>query len=255
MRSLLCLIVSMLLASSAFAGDGPTKADYTEFSRLIQRIVVKQLPKEFEDRSGWGATIPVPPKLLLPNLRTYIKVGDQYELPHGAWRRIKSWLPKPEEDLQISVREFKALDAKTYRVVADVDAKVTCNAAWQQWQKGLLFAGLVGDADARVQASLVCDIAVSLDLSKLPPELKLEPKITELRTELKEFRLTSLGDGELADGINDKMKEVLQTVLVFVQPQVKEQANLALVQALRQGQGTISSAAIIKSLAPSKAKR
>jgi hypothetical protein len=255
MRFAFFIALALLTGPRAFAQDGPSKADYTEFSRLIQKIVVKQLPKEFEDHSSWGRTIPIPAKLLLPNLRTYVKVGDAYELPHGAWRRVKGWLTNPEEDVQIVVRDFKAIDAKNYRVVIDVDAKISCSAVWQQWQKGLMVVGAAGDADARVAVALVCDVAVSLDASKLPPDLKFDPKITELSTELRDFKLTSLGEGELADRINDPVKEVLQTVLVLAQPKIREQANLAIVQGLRQSEGTISSAAILKALSAGKAKQ
>ena len=94
----------------------------------MHTIVVKQLPKEFEDKSGWGGTIPAEPNLRLANLRTFIKVDDKLMMPHGAWRKFKGKLEHPDKNLKIVVKEFKQLDDKTYRVVADVDATVSCSS-------------------------------------------------------------------------------------------------------------------------------
>ena len=91
----LCAVV---LFGTFIHADEPAKAapkvDLTEFSKLVQGLVVKQMPKEVKDDSGWGQTIPIPPNLSLPNLRSYIKVGDKVELPHGFWRKVKLTMPE-----------------------------------------------------------------------------------------------------------------------------------------------------------------
>jgi len=68
--------------------------------------------------------------------------------------------------LKIVVKDFKMLDEKTYRIVADVEATVLCHGEWQQWQKGIPLVGASASADADFKAAIVCDIGVSLNVKK-----------------------------------------------------------------------------------------
>ena len=56
------------------------------FSKLAHSVVVKQLPKEIEDASGWGQMTEIPDNLPLMALRKTVKVGDKLEVPteHGS---------------------------------------------------------------------------------------------------------------------------------------------------------------------------
>src|SRR5688572_7889164 len=84
MRILAFVIASFAMLSFAVHGqEKPAKQDYKDFSKLVHSMVVKELPKEVEDTSGWGGTIPYEPNLRLQRLRTVFKVGDKLEFPHG----------------------------------------------------------------------------------------------------------------------------------------------------------------------------
>ena len=237
------------------AGEKQPKQEYVEFSRLVHRIVVSQMPKEFVDDSGWGQTIPAPEKLPFPLLRKYVKVGDKLEVPHGTWRRFKGKIEHPDKQLRITVKDFKQLEDKaTYRLVADVDAAIMCQGDWQQWQKGLLLINVETIADARLTAAIVCDVGVSLDLAKFPPELKIEPKVNQLGLDLVDFKLRNGPNlqGEQADQLRKDLKELLRGVLKASELVIKDQVNQAITQSLKEGKGTISAGAIMKTLPPSK---
>jgi hypothetical protein len=242
--------VLAFLPWSVFAGEKTPKQDYAEFSRLVHKIAVKQLPKQFEDNSGWGQMIEVPANLRLPGLRRIVKVGDHLEAPHGPWRRFHGKIEDPDKNLKIVVKDFKKLDDKTYRVFVDVDATILCHGEWQQWRKGLLIIGADAFADANITAAIVCDVGVSLDLKKFPPELNIEPKVKELGLDLVDFKLR---DGPILNGERGKMlssdlKDVMRTLIKASEPGVKEYANQAIVEGLKQGKGTVSVSAIMKAL-------
>src|SRR5262245_28516497 len=145
-------MMQFLTASMAvfLLGQSPsdqTPADYSQLSKLVHSIVVKELPKEYADKSDWGKTIPIPPKLRLPNLRTYVRVGDHDELPHGLWKKVRVWLDDPAKDLDIQIRELKKLEnSNSHRVL--LDATVAFNAVQdvQHWQKGLATLGFSAQA-------------------------------------------------------------------------------------------------------------
>jgi hypothetical protein len=247
---ILLLVGASFFPFSAWAGEQKPKQEYVEFSRLVHSIAVKQLPKQFEENSAWGKRTEIPPNLKLMKLRSVVRVGDKLEAPHGPWFRATGKVEDPNKNLKIVIKDFKKLDATTYRVVADVDVTILCYGEWQQWQKGLLLVGADATADANITANVVCDVAVSLNLAKLPPELKLEPKVTELSLNLVEFKLR--GDpiikGERGDALRDNLKELLRTIVKASEGMVKDQANAAIVEALKEGKGSISAGAIMKTL-------
>src|SRR5262245_10214202 len=183
--------------TAARAGEGEKKTDqpdYTEFSKLIHQIVVGQLPKVYEDESAWGQTISIQPgdKLPLPKLRTIFKKGDKLEAPHGLWRKVKAWMTDPAKDLQIQVRDLKAVSASSYRLVLDADADLRTWTEAQHWQKGLALIGFIAEADAKVNLYLECDVALSLDAKSFPPAVKVDPKVSTLKLDLKDMTLRSV---------------------------------------------------------------
>src|SRR5262249_35681112 len=53
------------------------RSSLDELGKLIHKMALPSIPKYYEDNSGWGATVPAPPDLRLPRLRTFVKVGDR----------------------------------------------------------------------------------------------------------------------------------------------------------------------------------
>jgi hypothetical protein len=248
---ILAILPFSLSAQEKPAPEKPTPQDYTTFAKLIHSTVVKQLPKEgFEDLSGWGQTIPAPDKLPLPALRTFIKVGNKLEVPHGTWRKLVGKIEDPDKNLKIVVKEFKPLKDTTYRVVADVDATFLCQVEMQQWQKGLLLIGGQIGADANVTAAVVCDVGTSFNFKKFPPEVTLEPKVVELGLDFVDFKVRNgpIIQGEFGDNLRKDLKEVFRGVMKASEPIVKDYANQAIVQSLKDGKGLISTDAILKAL-------
>ncbi len=255
MRSLAAALGLLLALPLLVGADEP---DYKELSSLMQQAVIRQLPGKVEKQFGWGETIPVPPNLRLPRLRTYVKVGDGLEVPHGAWRRVQGFIEDPQRNLQLHVRDFRQIDATMYRLALDVDAIITCQGEWQQWQKGLLLVGAAADADADVRVSLVCDVGVSLDLKTFPPAVNLDPKVQELNIDLKHLYLHYLGNrlvrGEKIEGVPQRLEEIVRDVLKQGEPLVRDYANNAIARGLREGKGNVSPAALFKAAQGAKTK-
>jgi hypothetical protein len=222
--------------------------DFAEFSRLVQQFVANQAPKEFEHRDGWGATIPLPDRRLpLPNLRTYLKDGDKIVLPHGAWKKVKVSLEDPKRDLKIQVKDFRAINGKTYRLELDADVVLGTAGEWQQWQKGLLLVGFAGEADATLRISVGCDLGVSLNFNKLPPEINVDPKITDLGLDLKDIRPRG-GPVFTDEKLRNDIKGLLRSAVKLAEPQVKDLANQAIAQSVKDGKGALSAGALLKAL-------
>ena len=241
-----------LIAASALGASGQEKTDYEELSRLIHGLVAKGAPKAFEEKSEWGKSTPFPEKLRLPNLpRTTIKVGDRIELAHGNWKRAKMWLEDPEKDLGVTVTSFKQLEGSKVRLTLIATANLQSEGEMQQWLNGLMLVALTARAGAKVQGDIECDVNLSLDVKKFPPELMIDPKITRCDLELKEFTLfkpTEARNPERAEGINGQLKNALQSMLKNSEPTIREAANKAIAQALREGKGSISAAALYNAM-------
>jgi hypothetical protein len=249
--SILFAAVALGLPLTAPAGDPPIKDDYADLSRMLHKMVVKQVPREYEEKFDWGKSIPPPPKLVFPNLpRNMIKVGDRMQLAHGTWRRIHVKLDDPAKDLKIKVKDFKKLEKSGYRVVIDSEAFLRCDGELNQWLNGILLFKAVGQADTTIASTMVCDVDVAVNLAKFPPEVKIDPKIVELSLDLKDFSLNQLGgtlQGEKVRQIgNDVMRDLLRELLKASEPTVKKYANEAIAESLKENKGKFSAAELLK---------
>ncbi len=258
-KLMLCLGLLGLTWSCLLAGEPPAaNKDYTALSQLIQQSVIKQMPKVFKNETGWGQTVPIPPEgLRLMRRRQTVQVGDHLELPHGHWRKTRVWMDDPNRDLNIKVLDLRPANDKSYHITLDVDAKLHGATEVEQWQKGLLLIDLTGEADTRVGVLLDCDVALALGKG-FPPEVKVEPKVTNLKVDLKDFNLRHVEgrrtriavalDGEAAQNLGKEFKGMLQDMLHSAEPTIKERANETIARSLREGKGTFSPMELMKAL-------
>jgi hypothetical protein len=253
------VLAGFLLLTPAL-GDEPAPKrgldKYAALSRLIQEGVMTRLPKVFADDSGWGRTIPIPPRLRRHNLRrTTVQVGDHVELPHGTWRKVRAWFDDPARDLRIHVRDLHKTKSGSYRLALDADASLRFEADVRQWLRGLLLADINGRADADVTVSLAFDVKVKL-AGKLPPEVTVTPRLTELKTDLHRFtprqvtfrRAGVQVEGEALEKAGDDLKDTLQELIRAGEPQAIDLVNEAITRTLRDGKGTFSAAALLKAV-------
>ncbi len=85
--SVATLLLLVPMAAGADSARTPEQAA-ADLGRLIHQAIVAKLPPVIEDSSGWGHTIPLPNRVLLPRLRrTLVPVGERMEVPDGPWRK------------------------------------------------------------------------------------------------------------------------------------------------------------------------
>jgi len=260
-RKLLPCVGILLMALPWASGDEkPTpapKTDYAALSKMIHKVVVAQLPKVFNGQTGWGQTTPITEGLPLMRRRQTVQVGDHLELPHGHWRKTRAWLDDPDRDLIIKVRDLRPVGNKSYQIKLDVDVAARGETDVQQWQKGLKLVDVTAQAAGRVGIFLECDVALSLSTT-FPPEVKVEPKVSNLKLELKDFELGRVDarrpgialalQGQAASDVGKEFRGVLQDLLRAAEPTIKDRANEAIARSLREGKGTFSATALMQAL-------
>lgn len=241
---------AVLLSISLASAQDPPAKKFEEFSKILQRIVSKQVPREIDERSGWGATIPDPGNLRLGAFRTRIKVGDRLELPNGLWKKINILLEDPEKNLLVDVKEFRQAEAAgKFKLLLDVETPIKADGTFQHWQKGLSLLAFTSQADARVMISVDCDVAVSLNARVFPPEVVVDPKVQNLKLTIKDFNLIRVGkvlEGENAKWLGDEMKQFLQSALPLYEEEVKRMANDMIARSIKEGKGKISPGELLK---------
>src|SRR6185369_16343842 len=115
----------------------------------------------------------------------------------------------------------------------------------QQWLNGLMLVGVNGRAKATIKVDLDCDVGLMLNVAKFPPEVSVEPKIAKTKIEVRELEVFNPGTArrpDLAQNLNNEIKNFVQGMVQDAEPRVQDEANRAIAQALREGKGTFSAA-------------
>ncbi|GIW83040.1 MAG: hypothetical protein KatS3mg105_4847 [Gemmatales bacterium] len=237
--SVACL---MLVMGMVQAEEGKDKEPYAKLSDLIHKAIVKKAPKEFEDKSDWGKTVPPPAKVRFPRLRrVVVKVDGRDEFPHGVWNRWKIWLDDPAKDITVKVVELKKIEPSRYHVKLTATVALHAEAERNRWRNGVKLFGISVQADAKVAAEFDCDVRVAVDATSFPPAVSVQPKILKSQLQLEEFDLNRIGvvQGELVRELGDELKVYIETVMKLYEDEVKKRANEAIAQSLDGGKAKL----------------
>jgi hypothetical protein len=252
------------LMGSALQGQEPPPVPDREtraadLERLIHDAVASRLGKVVEDASGWGRTIPLPEQLKRPQARRMIVDVDGHpEVPDGTWHKVRLWLADPERDLRVRVKSFRRLEATKYRLETSTDAALRTEADVVRWRNGILLADLTARARVSLNVSLGCEVSGRLDISVLPPELRLDPDLRELKIDVTEVvptrvTLNRLGvtvGGEVLEAAGDELRDTLQALIRRREPELKKRAAEMMAKTLREGKGPLAAARMLQAAKP-----
>lgn len=249
-KRLLAGLLACLVLSFAVSADDKTR-DYSELSKLLQKEVAEKCPKRFEDKSHWGRTVSAMTPVRMPRLpRTIVKVNGRDEFPDGSWKRSVFWLDDPAKQIQVRVVDVKHFDGNKHVVTVDAGVFVHCEREQQEWKNGFKLLGVTVKADARVNVQITCDIKITFDASKFPPDVLAEPKVAAIKIDLKEFDLHQIGrvmlEGDLPRLLGNELKELLQQLIKAKENEIKDFANASIAQALKGGPARVSPADLLK---------
>jgi hypothetical protein len=265
MRTLLSLptLFVLLTAAALKAQDPPPKPPAedpaADLEKLIHGAVASRLSKVIEDDSGWGRTIPLPEVVRRPRARrTVIDVDGHPEVPDGPWRKVRVWVANPDRDLRVRVKNFRRLDATKYRLEVVTDAGLRTEADVVRWRNGILLADITARARVDLRVTVECEVAGRLDTSKLPPEVRLESNLRELKVDVKEVvptrvTLNRLGvtvGGDMLQAAGEELRGTLQALIRQKEPELKKRAGEMLARTLREGKGPLAAARMLKAVGP-----
>jgi hypothetical protein len=180
---------------------------------LIQYVIVKNLPAQYEDTSKWGKTKEVWAGVKISRNGLRIRTNSRKKrVNHGTWERYRAWPIDPENAFEIEVENARNVPGHGIGFDLVVVARLGADGRLSEWQHGLQLYSLSAEAEATVRLRISCVVGMALDFSSLPVAVSLEPKVTDAQLELVDFRLIRLSKlrGSLAHELGRALRDVLR---------------------------------------------
>jgi hypothetical protein len=229
--------LSLLIAAVLAAPPGSPVANLLSttasdsISTVVQRLVVENLPQQFEEKKGWGKQKPVVDGLRWrddgdgPKLRKHT-----HEANDGLWKQYKASVVDPQHQLQIRVADLKETDSQHATMSVFITAKLQGEARLEQWKDGVKLYTITTDADAKILSRLDWEIAWHWESGKVLGDFVVEPKVTAADIELVDFDLKKVSkiEGWAAHELGEGFKHTLAKKLREHEPKIVDKINKAI---------------------------
>jgi hypothetical protein len=195
---------------SATAGEPFTPSP--EFQELITRLAREHLPDKYEKSKNWGETTRVFDGWKLERDGLRIETRRRFkEAKDGAWQKYSILLLEPEKQFEIRVANLRQRDNQ---MVCDVTVVAAARVSGRhtQWENGVQLVSISAEAETRLRLRAEVAVAMKLDPAKFPPDIYLEPRVTQADLDILEFKLRRIShfDGPLVKSLSSSVREVLE---------------------------------------------
>jgi hypothetical protein len=233
MRRLVLLTVLLSLQSLS-PGQEPAASNSStipiseSLQAYITRLVLDEVPREYENTKKWGGKKRVTSGLKWEREGIKIESHRQFkEVNHGNWSRYKITLVDPENTFDVRLENLRDLGDNTAGFDLVCVARLACTGRISQWRRGVQIVSFSGDADAKVRLTTHCELKMSFAPGTFPPDILLSPKVTSADLQLQEFELQRLGiaDGPLVYQLGELLEEGLQDYLAENRVKLAEKMN------------------------------
>ena len=194
----------------------------------ITKLILEEVPREYENTKKWGGTKRVTSGLDWEREGIKVETRRQWkEVNHGSWSRYRIKLVDPEKTFEVRLENLTDLGDNVAAFDLVGVAKLSCTARISEWRRGVQIISLSGDADAKVRLVTHVEMKMSLAPGTFPPDILLSPRVTSADLQLQAFELQRLGvaDGPLVKQLGEVVEEGLQNYLSENRKKLAEKMN------------------------------
>lgn len=203
------------VAEDATTAEESKSADASSLDALektLTSLIRDALPSKYENEKQWGMTKQVFDGLKVEREGWKIETRRRRKpVNHGTWKRYEVTLVDPDEHFQLDLHDVSEIGDGRYRFDVVCSAKLHVFGRLSQWERGVQLISLSADATADARLRIVGTVGMKVDPFKLPPDISLDPKVTEASLELTKFRLNRVSElhGPLAKHLGEGLREVI----------------------------------------------
>ena len=187
----------------------------SELNQFLTRLVLKNMPHQYSEDKKWGKQEKRWDGIRLrrdhPGGR--LETKRRYKMVnHGSWQKYSAQLSDPEKEFSIELQDLTRTKEGKTKFQVDVGADLNLQARQSKWVKGVQLFSFSAEGFAKIRLSVSCVMDIGLDFSNFPPDLVLQPEVTDARIHVDEFRLNrvSKAGGEVAQQVARRAKRELE---------------------------------------------
>ena len=207
----------LLLPDSLAEVPIPVSADERhELSFWVRWLVLRNLPPSFEDNRKWGREKEVFDGIKLRREGWKIETKRKTKTAkHGTWSRYYIEFVDPAKNLQVNIQQMDFPKAGPIRVITQVIAPLKLFGRMSEWRRDVQLISLSTNADATIELNVACDIQVTVNPLKIPPDVEFRPTVADAAVVLRDFKVHSISQlhGPLAELLGNGIREVLDNRL------------------------------------------
>jgi hypothetical protein len=203
-------------------------ADPSRFDELVTRIVLDVMPHEIVQDKDWGKTRQIWDGVRIRWEGNRLDTRRRWKtVNHGTWKRYEVRLVDPEQRFAVQVESPQAQPDGRVGFVAQVDAAIDVFGRVAQWERGVRLISLSAEATAVVRLRIDCRVAMKLDPSRLPPDVRFEPEITAAELRLVRFRLHRISQvqGPLVRELGSALRSFIESKIADRQDRMVQRIN------------------------------
>ncbi len=183
---------------------------------LLKSLVQELLPEEYVDERKWGGTRERWDglKVRVEGLEIHTKRRWK-EVNHGTWKKYRISLVDPDEYLQIQIAQTKRLGPGKFACDVHIASRLDLYGRVQEWNNGVRLVSISAAATADVTIDLSLEVTTSIDPTKFPPDVIVEPHIRDAKVRLSQLKLhrISKASGPIVRELGDALEKVARREL------------------------------------------
>ena len=191
----------------------PSAEDTQHLNEFLTSLALEHMPHEFADDKDWGRQderwdgVDIRRDGL--KLRTHRK---KKKVNHGTWQKYSASLIDPEHQFRIRIENATVLDDGSSKFDIACRARLKLDGRQSKWLKGVQLYSVGVDGHATVRLTTSVRLKTTLDFSHFPPDVIINPLITDAQIDIEDFRLDHVGKagGEIAQQISRRVRKKLE---------------------------------------------
>ncbi len=182
--------------------------------RILTQIVLDNMPHQYTDEKKWGSQ-----KKRWDGIRLRrdddggkLETERKYKMVnHGTWKKYSASLIDPNQEFTAELKNMSSLPSGATRFDLEFSAHLKLDARQSKWVNGLQLYSFNADGHARIRLRIACEMQVTMDISRFPPDLIFAPTVTDADIVVDEFRLDriSKAGGEFAQQATRSARKIL----------------------------------------------